>query len=137
MKYLLDTNTCIFALKGRYPSIANRLASLVPPSVTIPSMVQAELLLGAAKSKRPAETRKVVTAFLAPFEIVPFGADAAQTHAEIRAALERSGKPIGPNDFVIAATAIAYGGILVTANLAEFSRVPGLRCESWISEPTP
>jgi tRNA(fMet)-specific endonuclease VapC len=133
VKYLLDTNTCIYALKGLHPSIARRLFSLSPPAVKIPSMVQAELLLGAAKSNRPVETRKVIAAFLAPFEIVPFGSEAAAVYAEIRGTLERTGKPIGPNDFIIAATAIAYGGVLVTANLHEFQRVPGLRSESWLS----
>jgi tRNA(fMet)-specific endonuclease VapC len=138
VKYLLDTNTCIYALKGLHSSIIEKLAALSPRVVKIPSMVRAELLLGAAKSQRPLETRKVIDAFLTPFEIVPFGAEAAEAYAEIRGRLEQAGRPIGPNDFVIAATAIAEGGVLVTANLDEFKRVPGLRSESWIDgRPSP
>ncbi len=131
MTYLLDTNTCIYALNGKGPVVAQKLAALTPRSVLIPSMVQAELLLGAAKSTRPAETKSVVTQFLSPYLIVPFDAAAAEVYAEIRGSLERAGKPIGPNDYVVAATAIAQGGVLVTANLSEFKRVPGLRFESW------
>jgi tRNA(fMet)-specific endonuclease VapC len=129
--FFLDTNTCIYALKGTFPSIAVKLKATGPSAIQIPSMVEAELLLGAAKSKRPADTRKVIAAFLAPFEIAPFGTEAAHVYAEIRGALEHAGKPIGPNDFVIAATTIARAGTLVTANVAEFKRVPRLKYENW------
>ncbi len=94
-------------------------------------MVQAELLLGAAKSNRPEATRYAIRAFLAPLEIVPFDSEAAAQYAEVRAQLEMAGTPIGPNDLVIAATVLSRGGTLVTSNIKEFQRVSGLRTEDW------
>ena len=86
------------------------------------------------RSERPRENLEAVERFLAPFLRLSFGSDAAEHYAEIRIALERLGTPIGPNDLVIAATVRAAGAILVTNNLREFQRVPGLECENWTGE---
>ena len=129
--YCLDTNTCVFALKGRYASIGERLQALSPERVRIPSMVQAELLYGATRSLEPARTRSVIEAFLLPFRVLPFDSGAACVYGAIRASLEASGTPIGPNDLVIAATVLAHGGTLVTQNVREFARVPNLSWEDW------
>lgn len=131
MAYFLDTNVCIYALKGTYPKIGQHLVALRPVDVKIASIVQAELLLGAEKSAQVSTTRGVVEAFLLPFAVVPFDAAAATAYARIRAALEKKGTPIGPNDMILAATVLAHGGTLVTHNLREFRRIAGLPLEDW------
>lgn len=131
MAFFLDTNICIYALKGRYAAIGPRMQALSPAKIKIPSIVKAELLFGARKSERPSETAEVVSAFLFPFEIVPFGDDAAACYADIRSELERGGKPVGPNDLIVAATVLASRGTLVTHNLKEFGRIESLPLEDW------
>lgn len=130
MIYLLDTNTCIYAIKRR-PEVVNRLQSGSPDDFGVSAITVAELRFGATKSSRPKQTRESVDAFLKPFEILPFGDEAANEYAEIRLALERAGRPIGERDLLIAATAKARGITVVTHNLREFSRVPGLSVEDW------
>jgi len=129
--YLLDTNTCIRYVNGECEQVRRRLASLSPGEVFLCSMVKAELLFGAAKSRSPDRTRTALESFFAAFGAFPFDGAAASTYATIRARLEREGTPIGPNDLVIAATALANGTILVTHNIREFGRVTGLACEDW------
>ena len=107
------------------------MATLHPDELSVPAIVEAELLLGAAKSNRPVKTRDVVRRFLSPLAITPFDSTAAAQYAEIRGDLEKQGRPIGPNDYLIAATVMASGGTLVTANWKEFERVAGLRIEDW------
>ena len=132
MIYSLDTNVIVRSLRGKNADgIAAKLATLTPDEVKVPEMVRAELLTGAAKSDRPDHHREVVEQFLAPFERLAFGGDSPEHYADIRSRLERAGETIGPNDLVIAATTRSAGAVLVTANLDEFSRVPGLICEDW------
>ena len=131
MQYCLDTNTCIDALKGNRPSLASRFARHTPADIGVAAMVRAELLLGVLKSRDSARTREVVEQFLAPYQVLAFDDRAADVYATVRADLERRGCPIGPNDLVIAATALSHNLVLVTHNTAEFSRVPGLRVEDW------
>lgn len=134
MTYCLDTDICIFAMKGKHPRIQQRMSRLRPYQILIPSIVKAELLLGALKSARPDRTRKIVDDFLFPFEIAPLDDSAAEIYARIRHALETSGRLIGPNDLIIAATALAQGATLVTHNTDEFSRVKGLKTEDWTAK---
>lgn len=131
MAYFLDTNVCVQLLRDESSTIATRLASHRPRNIKIPSMVRAELLLGAVKSSRPQTAGKAVARLLAPLELVAFGAEAADAYASVRAELEKQGQLIGPNDLIIAATVLAAGGTLVTHNVREFARVPGLRVEDW------
>jgi tRNA(fMet)-specific endonuclease VapC len=131
----LDTNICVYALKGRFPEIARHLAARTPSDIKIPSMVEAELFFGAEKSGRRERTLEILERFLSPFEIVPFCERAARHYARIRVQLESSGASIGPNDLVIAATSIANGATLITHNTAEFSRVHGLALEDWTEGP--
>lgn len=98
-------------------------------------MVEAELLVGAAKSARPEENRLMVERLLAPMERFPFGSVAAHHYGRIRASLELQGMVIGPNELVIAATCLAEGAVLVTDNVREFMRVEGLQIESWAEVP--
>ena len=131
--YFVDTNTCIYFLNGKYPSVKERFLSISPKDIKIPAIVKAELLLGAYKSQSKESTIKRLKIFLKPFEIVPFTDDMANDYAEIRAELELSGKTIGANDYFIAATAKNKKGIIVTHNVGEFSRVSNLQLEDWVN----
>ena len=131
MRFCLDTDTSIHAMKGTYPQIAKNLLNHEPANFGTPAIVRAELLLGVLKSNAPERTREIVERFLRPFATIPFDANAAQHYAEIRADLEKRGTPIGPNDLMIAATARARNLILITHNTTEFQRVSGLATEDW------
>ncbi len=133
--YYLDTNTCIYYLNGRSQAVKNKIISMPPMEIAIPSVVKAELIFGAFKSQRRAETLEKVEAFLRPFEVVPFNDEATYAYAEIRSEIEKSGQLIGPNDIVIAAITKCNQAILVTNNQKEFKRVPGLLVENWVEEP--
>ena len=131
MNYFLDTNICIYALKNTFPSLVDKFKGLPPSQIKIPSIVKAELLYGALKSDKPNKTRTTVERFLFPFEVVPFDDDCCEYYAKTRSTLEMSGKVIGPNDLIIAATTLASNAILVTHNVGEFQRVSGLAIEDW------
>lgn len=130
MKYLLDTNICIYALKGLY-SIPTKLLEHSPRDIKIPSIVKAELLYGAKKSQHHVKTEEIIKQFLFPFEIIPFDNTAAEIYADLRSGLEKDGQVIGPNDLIIAATVLAEKGILVTNNQKEFQRVKELSLDNW------
>ncbi len=131
MIYFPDTNVCIHFLKGTNARIRERFLKLTPDRIAVASIVKAELLLGAAKSRLKEKNRDVVEAFLSPFAIVPFGDDASSVYADFRAQTERRGRPVGPNDLIIAATVHAAGGTLLTGNFREFSHIAGLSVEDW------
>lgn len=105
-----------------------------PEQLFVCSVVKAELFYGAAKSQHPERTRQSQHLFLQPFRSLDFDDRSAEHYATIRAELERQGTPIGPNDLMIAAIALANELTLVTANQSEFSRVPGLIQECWESQ---
>jgi tRNA(fMet)-specific endonuclease VapC len=128
--YLLDTNTCVYAIK-RDPRVLRSLQEHSPDDFGISAITVAELWFGAAKSSRPQQTRSSVDAFLKPFEVLPFAGEAAEEYAEIRLQLERVGRPIGERDLLIAATAKSRRLTVVTHNVREFARVPGLNVEDW------
>ena len=132
MTYFLDTNICIHFLKGKYRSIADTLRKKKPDEIKIASMVKAELLLGVEKSEKKRENRQAYERFLEPFEIVAFNDTAATYYAKVRFDLEKSGRIIGSNDLIIAATVLAQKGILVTHNTGEFGIVAGLPIEDWV-----
>ncbi len=131
MKFVLDTNTCIYALKleGR---VVERLKDHSPADFGVTIITVAELWFAARKSSRPAHTRREMDGFLEPFEILPFDRDAAEVYAQSRLALERGGRPIGERDLLIASIALARGLAVVTHNVSEFSRVPDLKVEDWL-----
>ena len=131
MRYLLDTNACIRILNGSSPGVVERLEMLDPADVAMSAIVRAELIYGARKSAHIAENLRLVDAFFEPFVCLPFDSRTADVYGGIRADLERGGRPIGPNDLLIAATALSHDLILVTHNLSEFERVPGLSIEDW------
>lgn len=132
MNYFLDTNICIYALKGVYPQIENKIKKFTPDVIKIPSIVKAELLLGGEKSGYPEKTLSIIQKFLFAFEIVSFCDKSAFYYSKIRKDPEERGKVIGPNDLIIAATVLANGGILITHNTKEFKRVKGLQIQDWV-----
>ena len=130
--YLLDTNVIIAAVDGHPASLLNRLAGLAQERLCLSPIVLAELLTGAEKSRTPEHNRAKVLLATHGMELLPFGAADADACAKIRAGLEKKGTPIGPYDLQIAAQALVRDLVLVTANLREFRRVPGLSCENWL-----
>jgi len=135
MIYLLDTNVCIVYLNNRAPRVTERLKTLSPSDIAVCSVVKAELFYGAMRSRYPDETLAHQQAFLQPYVSLAFEDRAAERYADIRADLEAKGTPIGPNDLMIAAIALANDLTLVTANTGEFSRVAALRFEDWERTP--
>lgn len=132
MKYYLDTNICIYFLKGKFPLLIEKLLSNNPDNIKIPSIVKAELLYGAEKSQKQLENLEKIYQFIFPLETVAFGDKESIEYSYIRSLLEKEGKIIGPNDLIIAATVKANDGVLVTNNIKEFIRVDGLKVENWL-----
>jgi len=131
VNFFLDTNICIYFLKGTYSALLDNLYSHAASEIKIASIVKAELLYGAAHSKKVVDNTEKVERFLLPYETIAFDSSAAEHYAQIRAKLAKKGTPIGPNDLIIAATALANNGILVTNKEQEFSRINELPLENW------
>lgn len=129
--FLLDSCVCIDFLRGNLKKGYDLMRKSDPRLFKIPSVVQAELLLGAAKSNNPDTNRFFVEQFLLPFDILPFDSRCAREYASIRSYLEKEGKKIGPNDLMIASIARVHNAVLVTHNMREFKRVPGIELEDW------
>jgi tRNA(fMet)-specific endonuclease VapC len=132
MGFMLDTNICIYMIRGKPPEVLTRLKDFKPGEVSVSSITLSELEYGVAKSSKPQQNRDALDAFLAPLEILPFNGDAAYRYGHIRASLEKEGKLIGAMDMLIAAHAVSASMTLVTNNIKEFDRVPGLRLENWL-----
>ncbi|AYV57676.1 type II toxin-antitoxin system VapC family toxin [Leptospira kmetyi] len=132
MNYFLDTNICIYFLKGKSENIEKNIRKLNPNRIKIPSVVKAELLLGAFKSNDKKKNREVVLSFLDPFEIIGFNDIESEIYAEVRSDLEIQGIPIGPNDLLVASVVLSSNGILITNNEKEFKRIPNLKVENWV-----
>lgn len=131
--FLLDTNVCIRVLNGSSAFVAARLQATSPADVRLCAVVKAELLYGARRSGRVERNLRLLQQFFRPIASLPFDDRCAEEAALIRLDLERSGRPIGPNDLLIAATARAHDLVLVSHNGREFQRVAGLRIEDWES----
>lgn len=129
--WLLDTNICIYLIKGKPQPLLNRLREVDINTIAVSSITVAELQYGVAKSARPEQNALALAAFLAPLGVEPFDDAAAAVYGSIRAGLERAGKPIGSLDMLIAAHALALGRTVVTNNVREFDRVAGLKVENW------
>lgn len=130
VRYLLDSHICLYAMKQRPAALTRRLDRLAP-QCALSVVVYGELCFGLAVSVRRGEAAAYLAALLDVLHVLPLPVAAAQHYAEIRAELERTGRPIGANDTWIAAHARAEDLTLVTSNEREFGRVPGLHVENW------
>lgn len=132
MRYMLDTNICIYVIKHKPESVFRKLKKIKPEDVCISSITYAELAYGVEKSAQPERNRLALSMMLSSIEIVAFDDAAAADYGEIRASLEKGGTPIGSLDMLIAAHARSAGCTLVTNNTKEFCRVEGLKLANWV-----
>jgi len=131
MLWLLDTNILIAASKA-HPVVLPYLKKRTINELLLSSVVWAEIQFGIAKSTHQVRNQQVFDSIARHLKMVPFSPQAARHYGQIRTGLERQGTPIGPNDMLIAAEALAQDAILVSDNVREFSRVKGLRLENWM-----
>ena len=132
MKYLLDTNICIYVINESPERVLRRFEQYPVPEFGISSITHAELQYGVAKSRQRVQNQKALDEFLLPLTILPFhGREVATRYGEIRAFLEASGKTLGPLDTLIAAHALALNLTIISNNIKEFSRIPELKYENW------
>ncbi len=132
MKVMLDTSICIYIIKQKPRSVLERFAAFPVGDLGISVITLAELEYGASKSSEPDRNREALEQFVSPLEIAVFDRLAASVYGRIRALLEKRGRPIGSMDLLIAAHALSLNVRLVTNNMREFKRVPGLRVENWV-----
>lgn len=132
--FLLDTNVCIQLWQRGNETVRRRLMAHRPGELRLSSVVKAELFFGARRSHRVEHNIRLLQAFMAPIESLPFNDRCAEEYGVIRAQLTSLGTPIGPNDLMIAATARVHDATLVTNNTREFERVVGLRVIDWEAE---
>ena len=131
MRYLLDTNICIYIAKRRPRCVLSRLERLRPGDVGMSIVTYLELVYGAWKSQQAAANLARLEELRGIIPVQPLDVGAARDYARIRTDLEKRGSPIGAYDLLIAAHALSLGLILVTNNVREFARIHGLRLESW------
>lgn len=130
LKYMLDTSICIFTIKNK-PQIVREAFERQHGRLCISAVTLMELIYGAEKSAFPTRNLAVIEGFSARLEVLRYDEDAATHTGQLRAELAKAGTPIGPHDQMISGHARSKGLILVTNNLSEFARVPGLRVEGW------
>jgi tRNA(fMet)-specific endonuclease VapC len=132
MKYMLDTNICIYLIKQQPKEVLDKFQSTAPGEIVISTVTVAEMMYGIENSQHKEKNQAALALFLAPLEIVDFDYKAAQYYGVFRAHLEAMGTPIGAYDLMIAAHASSIGVILVTNNEREFHRLPDLLVENWV-----
>jgi tRNA(fMet)-specific endonuclease VapC len=132
---ILDSNTISYYFRGD-PQIVPRLQALRPAELGVPAIVEYELRYGLQRLPSVASAPRLaaLAQLLQPMQLLPFDSECAAHAARIRVTLEAAGTPIGPHDTLIAATALRHQATLVTRNVREFSRVPGLQCLNWHEE---
>ena len=130
VRYLLDTNTASYVIKGSFPRVRERLLKVPMAEVGISVVTEAELLFGMARLPEATRLKTVVEEFLLRVEVLPWNSEAARHYARLRATLEKEGEPMGNLDMMIAAQALASDGVLVTHDRV-FRRVKGLKVEDW------
>jgi tRNA(fMet)-specific endonuclease VapC len=134
MKYLMDTNICIYIINEKPEKVLRKFEQYPVHEFAISSITHAELQYGVAKSKHKKRNQQALDEFLLPLTILPFsGKRLAQNYGEIRLFLESKGKTIGPLDTLIAAHALSLDLTIISNNIKEFSRIPNLKCENWVS----
>ena len=131
-RYLLDTNLCIYIKNHRPPEVLTRFSSLRPGDVAMSAITYAELCFGAAKSTKQRESRQTLAALRDLIPVLALDVNASLKYGQIRRHLQDLGRPIGNSDLWIAAHAVSSELILVSNNVVEFERVPGLKLENWV-----
>lgn len=131
-RYLLDTNICIYIKNHRPAEVLARFAKLPPGKVAMSTITYGELCFGAEKSSKSKESRGILEHLITLIPVLALDETVSVHYGKIRQHLQVSGKPIGNNDLWIASHALAKKLILVTNNMVEFERVPGLRVENWV-----
>lgn len=131
MRYMLDTNICIYIIKHKPERVFLKLQEHDPSEICISSVTYAELVYGVEKSQSIEKNRVALALLLANIEIMDFDSFAAESYGKIRASLEKAGKPIGALDMMIAGHAKSLKYTVVTNNTREFMRVNGLPLENW------
>lgn len=132
MKFLLDTNICIYIIKQKPLSVLEKFRMLSVGDVGISVITLSELQYGVEKSSNPDKNRNALQEFLFPIEILDFEVNSSVIYGQIREYLERLGTPIGGMDMLIAAHALSLNASLVTNNIKEFQRIPNLIVENWV-----
>lgn len=132
MKYMLDTNICIYLIKKKPSQVIDHLRSLQISDVCLSSITLAELEYGVENSQRPDQNHWALTEFLAPIDILSFDDTAAKRYGVLRASLKKAGKMIGAMDLLIASHALSLGLVLVTNNIREFQQVEKLSVQNWV-----
>ena len=132
MKFLLDTNICIYLIKQKPQEVIQRFNTHQVGDLGISSITVAELEFGVQKSQFPQKNQQALEQFLIPLNIVNFDRAAAIIYGDLRATLEKQRTPIGSFDTLIAAHALSLNVTLVTNNLKEFDRVPNLKLDNWV-----
>ncbi len=130
LQYMLDTNTCIYVMKNHPAGLRERFNRLAE-QLCMSSITLGELHYGVEKSARPLENLQTLEHFAARLDVLSFSPKAARHYGQMHAELERAGTPVGPHDMLIGAHARAEGLIIVTNNIREFARMPGVRAENW------
>jgi tRNA(fMet)-specific endonuclease VapC len=131
LTYMLDTNICIYVMKNYPQDLRERFNSLAE-QLCISSITFGELHYGAEKSARRADNLVAIEHFVARLDVLPFTVKAAAHYGQVRAELERAGTACGPHDMQIGGHARSEGLIVVTNNMREFGRMPGVRAENWV-----
>jgi tRNA(fMet)-specific endonuclease VapC len=129
-KYMLDTNICIYTIKNQPPQVREAFISH-QDQMSVSTVTAMELIFGAEKSAAPEKNLQVIESFLARLAVLDYDLHAAEHTGQLRAEVQKIGKPIGPYDQMIAGHARSLGLIVITNNEREFDRVPGLRVENW------
>lgn len=132
MRFMLDTDTCIALIKRKPAPVLRRLLALAPGEAGISAVTLAELRYGVEKSAARDRNDRALDAFVLPLEVAAFDEAAAAAYGAVRSALEKAGTPVGPLDTQIGAHALSLGAALVTHNVREFRRVPGLTVVDWL-----
>lgn len=133
MRFMLDTNICIYIIKQKPPNVIERFYQTEISEISISSITLSELFYGVSKSSKPEQNQIALTQFIAPLDILSYDDEAAQYYGELRVHLEKQGRPIGSLDMLIAAHALSAKCILVTNNEKEFTHVPKLKIVNWVN----
>lgn len=131
MKFMLDTNACIYIIKQKPRKVLERFHDYKIGDIGISSITLAELQYGVSKSLHPQKNQQALNEFILPLELADFDEDAARAYGEIQTSLEKHGTPIGSMDTLIGAHAVSLGVTLVTNNIREFKRIKNLSLADW------